>query len=165
MHKKPESPPDTRALKPRAGGLWLAKFGGGNVTDEEAVRRAKERLVDLMQDPYYYEAMLRTMRDGGIIDDAGGRLPEKVGELAGKHQWPQEDRTPKPRGHPPHDDLRWLRDFSAIIDRQPVKRPVKHYCQKLVQFFYSDAPSDAQSKLTTEIYEKLRALRRRDRGK
>ena len=164
---KAKAPRDTSTMSvtPRTYPAGIYPLGWREPTDKEEVEKAIKHLRQLKRDPYYYEAMLRLSRKGELDVRRPGLLPSKVGELAGKLQRPQIARAPGKPGHPPHDDLKWLRDFSALIDRQPVKGSLKHCCQKLIQFFYSDAPSDAQSKLTTEIYEKLRAFRRRMRNK
>jgi len=87
-----KNPP--RQIRPRRGSLW-------KVTGDAAaqVEEAKQHLLKLFADPYYYEALQEIRRDAPYpLRGLSGRAQRKRGALSHKLQYGKQR---KPVGRPP----------------------------------------------------------------
>lgn len=108
--KKPRKTAWEENVKPESPSLRMAKFGGGVYSNKERVEEAKKHLLELLKNPYYYEAYQQLHKK--LPGRRPGRLPG-TGELARDLQW----HVPKPNRHahrPRKDDN--LLDLIARVE-------------------------------------------------
>jgi hypothetical protein len=155
---------DGAAPQPRTPGLWLDR----DFNDAGEVNRAeadiKTTIGQWLNDPYYREAILRLKRKGYLkeaLDDIGGNLPSKKGELASRYQWPKQKRS---AGRPSFFKEATLRTLSGAFDQETARPLGKNSIKKFCKDISERASKNGVQVDTEKLYIALKNYRARNVG-
>lgn len=138
--------------KPRSLGLWSLN------SDEAEVKSAREHLLKLLDDPYYYEAYQTLKKENHEkLHGLSGRKSKIIG-IAAKYQHqiannPQKKKHGRPKNPETEDLIRVL----SIINSAPGN--LKQKCYRLI----TKITGRENHKTANDFYNKLRNLGRRQK--
>lgn len=159
------SPPDANqnAPTPREPGLWCVDAGKRGDVDAHQVEKAKQHILELLNDPYYHEAMVWLVRRGDlreILNDKGGNLPPP-GKLAATYQRPGEARIKRPPGATQDPRLNNHRKLLLAFDTKRPDITMIEFVRTVLRAAYPKAAAQAINNAAKKIAKKMSDSRRR----
>lgn len=139
-----------------------------NFSHEAEVERARLDLIELLRDPYYYEAALRMKRSGKLSEllaDRGGN--PAIGTIARDLQWPSMGRGQKREG-PGRPKKTGMRGFEMLLDRiqeRPLNVSLAELCRRIVSHERPTLAGKQYEMAWRRLYTTLRNLKARRSGK
>ncbi len=143
-------------LKARTPGLWM--FDGD---DEKQVLGARKHLLELLDDPYYFEAYNILLREKNPkLLGIKGRRAEEIGALACRLQKDRLEPDTKKRKSPgrPRNPLTANIELTRIgLEKRPGS--LKSNCRALIKALFGKEGKDLES-ATDWLYAKVRSNKR-----
>lgn len=130
-------------IKPRTPGLWMCPARGVEVSDSAEVDKAQAHLLQLIEDPYYFEAFHRIKQ---AIPRA--RAPIDKGSLAARHQ---NVSALKKTGRPPIR-REWADKLLDALDRTNGELTIS-LCRKMVKQRFPHAIKYKQEQVAKEFLQ------------